>query len=120
MAAVRAGCVPSRILSQTGSRTIALVINTNKAIPDCLDPWLDASPNIWALENHYYVNGYVVCMSIQTDDSLFRSGLLASPARVAALSESRGHCLNCHDDTNLFKQSTHPFPNLGGIWNPEL
>ena len=74
MAAARAGRQsPSW---QTGSRKNPLVINANKSIPDCLDPWLNTSSKFWPLDERHYAEVQAVCVSIQTDDPPLWSGLL--------------------------------------------
>ena len=59
-------------------------------------------------------------MSIQTNDPPLWSGLLSLSARATALSENRGHCLNCHEDTHALRQCEHPFQNHSDILDPDL
>ena len=41
-------------------------------------------------------------------------------ARAAALRGTRGHGLNCHEDTHSVRNNRHPFINASGCLNPEL
>ena len=96
-------------------------MNVSKSIPDCLDPWLDTSSNCWPLdETPLRRISRCLHVPIQTDDPPLWDGQLSSSARVAALSETQEHCLNCHKDTHSLKQCRHPFQNLVGIFNPDL
>ena len=48
------------------------------------------------------------------------SGLLSPSTRAAALRESRGRCLNCHEDTHSLRNCRYPFINASDCFNPEL
>ena len=84
---------------QTRSRNNPLVMNVHKTIPDYLDRWLDTASNCWPLDKHHYAEVHAVFISIQIEDPPLWSGLLSSSARAAALSENRGRCLNCLEDS---------------------
>ena len=105
---------------QTGPRNIPLVRNVHNSFLDCLDPWLDTASNCWPLEDHHYAEVHAVCMPIQLEDPPLWSGLLSSSARATALSQNRGHCLNCHEDSHSLRQCRPPFQYLSGILNPDL
>ena len=108
----QARALPQSPAWQTGSCNNPHRVNVHKSIPDCFDPWLDTASNFWPLEEHHYAEVHAVCMSIQTEDALLRSSLLSSSARAAALSETRGRCLNCHEDSHSLRQCRHPFKTL--------
>ena len=84
------------------------------------DPWIDKTSNCWPREDHHYAEVFPVSATFNTDDPPLWSGLLSPSARAAALRENRGHCFNCHQDTQSFKNCRHPFINASGCLNPEL
>ena len=113
--AARAGRLTSRRSWQTGSRNNPLVMNINKPIPvltrlPSAGPWTNTTTLKFTLS---------ACPSGPMAP-LLGSGLLSSPARATALSENRGHCLNCREDAHSPKQCRHAFQNLTGILNPDL
>ena len=103
-----------------GSRNTPLGMNGNPFLSDCLDLRLDTSSNRWPLDEHHYADVYAVCMSIQTDDPPLWSGLSSSSTRTVALSENRGHGLNCHEDSHSLKMCRHPLQTLNGALNPDF
>ena len=95
-------------------------MNVSKSIPDCTEPWTDTFSNYWPLGLHHFAEIFGVSSSIQTGDPLLWRGLLTPIARAAALQETRGHSLNCHEDSHLLRQYRQPFMNARGCLNPDL
>ena len=64
--------------------------------------------------------GFAVCASFWTDDPPLRRALLSPSVCAAALRENQGHRLNCHEDTQSFRNCRHTIIDASGCLNPEL
>ena len=101
---------------QTGSIHNAIIMPTNNSFLF----WPDRASNCWPLEEQTFAEGFTVNASFKTSDTLVWRNLLLSFVQADGLRETRGLCLNCHEDNNYFTHCRYSFINASCCLNSKL